>query len=58
LFTAAGINSIQVQTSSGTNFQNVAGVSALADEGQVSLRGLLFANAAKPILIADKVLKR
>ena len=58
LFTGAGINSIQVQTSSKANFQNVSGVSALVDEDQVSLRGLLFANSGSPVLIADKVRKR
>jgi hypothetical protein len=58
LFTSAGINAIQVQTSSATNFQNVAGASSLSDEDQVSLRGLLFAGTSNPILIADKLRKR
>jgi hypothetical protein len=59
LFTGAGVSTIQVQTSSKTNFQGVAGVSSLADQDQVSLRGLLFANGGNPpILIADKVRKR
>jgi Domain of unknown function (DUF5666)/Domain of unknown function (DUF4382) len=58
LFTGAGVTSIQVQTSSNTNFQNVPGVSALVDEDRVSLRGLLFGNGGSPILVADKVLKR
>ena len=58
LFTVSGVSTIQVQTSGKTNFQNVSGVNNLVDEDQVSLRGLLFANAANPILIADKVRKR
>ena len=59
LFTSAGISTIQVQTSSATNFQGVAGVSNLADADRVSLRGLLFANGGNPpILIVDKVRKR
>jgi Domain of unknown function (DUF5666) len=58
LFTAAGISQIQVQTSSQTNFDNVGGVSGLADGSTVSLRGLLFISTPNPVLIADKVRKR
>jgi uncharacterized protein DUF5666/uncharacterized protein DUF4382 len=58
LFTSAGISQIQVQTSSQTNFDNVAGVSGLADGSTVSLRGLLFKSTSNPVLIADKVRKR
>ena len=59
LFTSAGVTSILVQTSSQTNFQGGSGISALADQSQVSLRGLLFKNGSDaPILIADKVRKR
>jgi hypothetical protein len=59
LFTSAGITSIQVQTSSNTNFQGVTGVSGLADGNTVSLRGLLFKNGGNPpVLIAKKVRKR
>jgi hypothetical protein len=58
LFTAAGIIQIQVQTSSQTNFENVNGVSGLADGTSVSLRGLLFKTTPSPMLIADKVRKR
>jgi len=57
LFTAAGISQIQVQTSSQTNFDNVSGVSGLADGSTVSLRGLLFKSTPNPVLIADKVRK-
>jgi len=58
LFTAAGISQIQVKTSSQTNFDNVTGVSGLADGSTVSLRGLLFKSPPNPVLIADKVRKR
>lgn len=59
VFTNAGVTSIQVQTSSKTDFQGASGVNALVDQDQVSLRGLLFSNgAAAPQLIADKVRKR
>src|SRR5690242_6386719 len=58
LFTAGGISQIQVQTSSQTKFENVSGVSGLADGSTVSLRGLLFSSTPNPVLIADKVRKR
>jgi len=58
LFTAEGVSQILVQTSSQTNFENVSGVSGLADGSTVSLRGLLFKNTPNPVLIADKVRKR
>ena len=59
LFTGAGISSIQVMTSSQTNFDGVTGVSGLADTNTVSLRGLLFNNGANPpVLVAKKVRKR
>lgn len=58
LFTSMGVTSIAVQTSSQTNFQGT-GLSSLADQNQVSLRGLLFKNGADaPILLCDKVRKR
>ena len=59
LFTSAGITSIKVQTSSATDFEGVAGVSGLADQNVVSIRGLLFKDASNPpSLIAKKVRKR
>lgn len=59
LFTSMGVTSILVQTSSQTNFQGGTGLSSLADQNQVSLRGLLFNNGANPpTLIVDKVRKR
>jgi len=59
LFTGAGIMTIGVQTSSATDFEGVSGVSGLADQNVVSVRGLLFKDGANPPqLIADKVRKR
>jgi hypothetical protein len=59
LFTGAGISSIEVDTSSETDFDGVSGVSGLADGNTVSLRGLLFSNGANPpVLVAKKVRKR
>lgn len=58
-FTAVGITSVHVQTTSATNFQGVSGAGGLVDQDQVSLRGLLFANGANPPeFLADKVRKR
>jgi hypothetical protein len=57
LFTANGISQVQVQTSSGTEFENVSGVSSLATGAKVVLRGLLFKTAGDPILVAKKVRK-
>ena len=57
LFTGAGITTIQVDTSSATDFDNVAGVSGLADTSTVSVRGLLF-SGNPPVLVAKKVRKR
>jgi len=57
LFTGAGITTIEVDTSSATDFDNVAGVSSLADTNTVSVRGLLF-KANPPVLEAKKVRKR
>ncbi len=53
-------SSVHVQTQSATEFEGVAGASALAIGDTVSLKGLLFAGAtpATPELIAAKVRKR
>lgn len=58
LFTTNGINTIQVQTSSQTGFENVTAAGGLADGNSVSVRGLLFRSTPNPVLIADKVRKR
>jgi hypothetical protein len=57
LFTSNGINQVQVQTSSGTEFEGVSGVSSLATGNNVVLRGLLFKATSDPILVAKKVRK-
>ena len=58
LFTGAGINQIQVQTSSATGFEHVANVSGLTVNDAVSVEGLLFKTAGDPALIAKEVRKR
>lgn len=58
LFTGAGISAIQVQTSSQTNFENVAGVASLNVNDTVSAGGLLFKSTPSPVLLAEKVRKR
>lgn len=58
LFTANGINQVQVQTSSATEFEGVSGASSLAVGNNLALRGLLFKTAGDPILVAKKVRKR
>ena len=59
LFTSMGVTSIVVQTSNQTNFQGGNALGSLADQNQVSLRGLLFKNGADAlILLSDKVRKR
>ena len=55
LFTGAGITSIQVQTSSNTDFRGVTGVSGLADGNTVSLKGLLFKNGGNPPVLLREV---
>ena len=57
LFTGAGITTIEVDTSGATDFDNVAGVSGLADTNTVSVKGLLF-NVNPPLLVAKKVRRR
>jgi uncharacterized protein DUF4382/uncharacterized protein DUF5666 len=57
LFTSNGINQVQVQTSSATEFEGVSGVSSLAVGNNLALRGLLFKTAGDPILVAKKVRK-
>jgi Domain of unknown function (DUF5666)/Domain of unknown function (DUF4382) len=57
LFTAAGITEIQVRTSSGTEFDDVSGVSALSAGDKLALRGLLFNVTGTPVLVAKKVRK-
>ncbi|HET7108945.1 MAG TPA: DUF5666 domain-containing protein [Candidatus Acidoferrum sp.] len=58
LFTANGINAIQVHTSVDTSFENAVGIADIANGNTVSVRGLLFLNTPTPFLVADKVRKR
>lgn len=60
LFTGAtpAITEIGVDTVSGTNFENITGVSALADGNTVSVGGLLFNTASTPTLVAERVMLR
>ncbi len=60
LFASAtpAISTIQVQTSSQTQFEGVNGVGSLVAGNTVSLRGLLFKTAGTPVLVAKKVRKR
>jgi len=52
------ITEIQVDTQTGTNFENITGVSALADGDTVSVGGLLFNTASTPTLVAERVMQR
>src|SRR2546425_5679224 len=60
LLTATGITQISVQTSTQTQFEGgITGVSGLGSGSSVSLRGLLFKQAAgNPVFVAEKVRKR
>jgi hypothetical protein len=58
LFAALGITSLDVNVTSQTRFEDVAGLSALAPGNTVSVRALLFKGAATPFMLAKKVRKR
>lgn len=58
LFVTAGITSIQIQTSSQTEFEGVNGTASLMPGDLVSLRGLLFQTSGAPVLVAKKVRDR
>ena len=60
LLTTTGITQISVQTSTQTQFEGgITGVSGLGSGSSVSLRGLLFKQAAgNPVFVAEKVRKR
>ncbi|HKM91772.1 MAG TPA: DUF5666 domain-containing protein [Candidatus Acidoferrales bacterium] len=55
LFTGGGITMIQVDTVSGTDFENVNGIGALAPGQTVSVAGLLFNTATQPTVVASEV---
>ena len=50
------ITEIKVDTVTGTDFENVSGVSGLADGNTVSVGGLLFNTGATPTMLAKRVL--
>ena len=50
------VTEIKVDTVTGTSFQNVSGVSGLADGNTVSVGGLLFNTGTTPTLLAKRVL--
>ena len=60
LFTGAtpSITEIDVETVTGTNFENITGVSALAGGDTVSVGGLLFNTTTTPTLVAERVYQR
>jgi Domain of unknown function (DUF5666)/Domain of unknown function (DUF4382) len=60
LFTGAtpAITEIDVETVTGTNFENISGVSALSGGDAVSVGGLLFNTATTPTMIAERVMQR
>ena len=60
LFSAAVplIASIDIRTSATTDFENISGLPGLAPGDTVSIAGLLFKSATRPVLIADKIRKR
>ncbi len=55
LFTSAGITSIQVTTSSATEFEDISGASALAAGQNLAVQGFLFNSTTPPTLVATKV---
>jgi Domain of unknown function (DUF5666) len=52
------ITSIEVRTSSATDFENVPNSFGLAAGDTVSMAGLLFKTDTRPLLMADKIRKR
>lgn len=59
LFTSSGTLSIEVRTSSQTEFENVSSAAGLSAGDTVSLRGLLFKSlTGPPVMTAVKVVKR
>ena len=58
LFVMAGINTIQVDTVSGTDFENISGIGALTSGQVVSVQGLLFNTPTQPTVVAEQVMQR
>jgi len=55
LYTGAGIKQIQVDTVTGTDFENVNGIGGIASGQTVSISGLLFNTATQPTAVAVEV---
>jgi len=55
LYTAAGINQIQVDAVMGTDFDNVSGIGSLSTGQKVSVSGLLFNTATQPTIVAEDI---
>jgi len=55
LYTGAGINAIQVDTVTGTEFENVNGIGGISSGQTVSISGLLFNTATQPTAVAVEV---
>lgn len=53
-----GLNTLTVQTSSATEFEDLLGPSSLTNGAVISVRGLLFKTASGPVVVAAKVRKR
>jgi len=58
LFTKAGINQLGVEPVTGTDFENISGLSALSPNDHVSVAGLLFNPASGPVIIAERIAQR
>jgi Domain of unknown function (DUF5666) len=60
LFTDAtpAITQVDVETVTGTDFENLTGVSALTSGDTVSVGGLLFNTSSAPLLVAERVMQR
>jgi hypothetical protein len=58
LFTNAGINQLEIEPVTGTEFEDVSGLSALNPNDFVSVAGLLFNTTTGPVVIAERVEKR
>jgi hypothetical protein len=58
LFTKASVNQLEIEPVTGTDFENISGLTALNPNDFVSVAGLLFNTASGPVVIAERVEKR
>jgi hypothetical protein len=58
LFTKAGISQLEVEPVTGTEFENVSGLSGLSMGNTVSVSGLLFNTTGQPTVIAETIVLR